>query len=178
VLRDKIAAWVEENQSAVIDAFIKFPGITFLGDRDAEIWTPLFVICSQLAPEMLPELQKLAVDIATAKTQESRRYSELENQEEKEQDNQYAQQLLQDVATVINGKKYLATSEILTALREIPTSPWRVYKGEGITMHSLSTMLSRFGVAPSNVQIGKGRANRKVVKGYWLRDVTAAIAKK
>ena len=175
VLREKIHQWIEENESALINSFTTFKGIEFLTDRDEEIWTPLFVLCQMIAPERIKELQQLAVDIATEKTQESRRYSELENQEEKAADDEYAQRLLRDVASIIDGKKYLPTSEILERLRAIPTAPWRVYKGEGITMHSLSTMLSRFGVAPSNVQIGRGRANRKVVKGYRALDVQVAL---
>lgn len=175
VLRERIHEWVEENESSIIDAFTKFGGIDFLTDRDEEIWSPLFVICSLIAPDRLEDLKCMAVDIATEKTQESRRYSELESNEAEMADNEYAIRLLQDVATVIDGKKYLATTEIIEKLRAIPTAPWRVYKGQGITMHSLSTMLSRFGVAPSTVQIGKGRSNRQVVRGYRAEVIAAAI---
>lgn len=175
VLRDRIAEWIEENHSALIDSFVKFQGIDFLTDRDEEIWTPLFVICQMIAPEKLAELQRLAVDIATEKTQDSRRYTELENQESKIADDEYATRLLRDVCEIVDGKKYLPTSEILEKLRAIPTAPWRVYKGEGITMHSLATMLSRFGVAPRSVQTGKGRKDRKVSKGYWGDELRAAL---
>lgn len=178
VLRDKIAMWIEENHSALIDSFTRFAGIDFLTDRDEEIWSPLFVLCQMIAPERLNDLKRLAVDMATEKTMESRRYSELENAEEKAADDEYASRLLLDVAALIDGKKSMPTADILSQLREIPTAPWRVYKGEGITMHSLSNMLSRFGVAPCNIQVGKGREKRKIVKGYRALDVKAGIERK
>lgn len=174
-IREEIAKIVEETRFSIIEKFTEFKGIKFLTDRDEEIWTPLFVVASVLCPERIKELSRAAVDMSTEKTMDSRRYVNLLGEEEKARDDEYAQRLLVDMVTVINGEKHVTTVDVIRKLWELETSPWRKFKGEGLTLHNLADMLSRFGVRPCNIQIGTGRKNRKIVKGYKLADVKKAI---
>jgi hypothetical protein len=177
VIRELAAQAIEDNRSAILDAFTKFQGIKFLTDRDEEIWTPLFVMCQTLAPHRMKELQILSVDMSTEKTADARQYHNLlgKGAEKVAQDDEYAKQLLTDLAQVINGARQLPTMDCIEALRALPTSPWRKYRGEGLTFQNAADMLSRFGVHPVNLSVGHGRKNRKVVRGYKLADVKAAI---
>jgi len=163
---------------AVADAYADFKGIEFLTDRDEEIWTPLFLLCKHFAPGRMVELSRIATDMSAEKTQESTRYVTLlgKGEEEKEQDDYHAKLLLRDLATVINGAKALATADAIAALRAIPTAPWRKYRGEGLTVHNIADMLSRFGVRPVSIRTPGGRKGR-VVRGYKLEQVTKAMDK-
>jgi 5S rRNA maturation endonuclease (ribonuclease M5) len=56
------AADIEHAYQDVLDADLQF-----LNDRDADLWTPLFVMCSTTMPERLPELEKCARLLSAAK---------------------------------------------------------------------------------------------------------------
>src|SRR4029078_981440 len=73
-LRKEIQATVKDRLDDIATAFHDHPGLPFLFDRDEEIWTALFCVCEVLAPELVTELQSVAVDLATEKTAEARKY--------------------------------------------------------------------------------------------------------
>lgn len=179
-LRDEITAVLEEKRFDILEFFTNFPGIKFLTDRDAEIWTPLFCVASMLCPERMEELSRVAVDMATEKTAEAEKYIQLLSTEEEAATSEYDVRLLRDMCTIINGNKHVPTVEALQMLKELPTAPWRKFHGAGLTASQLSDILNRFGVRPQNVRSGKkgnGDKYAKVVKGYKLEDVKKALAK-
>jgi hypothetical protein len=163
----------------IMEAFMSHKGISFLTDRDEELWTPLFVIASIVCPERMEELSRHAVDISTEKTQESRRYVNLQGEEKKAEDDEYARRLLVDVAAALHGHRSLSSKVIVDTLRALPTSPWRKFRGEGLTMRNLADMLSRFGVKPVVIRVGKGKHgdNSNVTRGYNARDIERATKK-
>lgn len=165
------------QMTAAIDtAFQDFKGITFLTDRDEEIWSSLFVIAQTFCPERTKELQKTATDMSVEKTQESRRYVNLLGEESKAMDDEYAVKLLKDLAIVIGKKKGVTSQEAVAALKEIDTAPWRKYRGNGLDVLSMADMLSRFNVSPKAIRVGKGdHGNKNVFKGYSAVDVARAI---
>jgi Protein of unknown function (DUF3631) len=150
--------------------------LKFLGDRDEEIWTPLFVLCKILCPSRYDELTKAAVDMSTEKTVEARSYAQSYAAENAAEYDEYSIRLLNDMLSVIGKEKSIKTSKALDALKALPTSPWRKFKGEGITMHSLSAMLSTFGVTPKTIRFGSGRS-APCAKGYEKDAITKAIKK-
>lgn len=160
-----IRADVDACKQRLLETFTSHEGLQFLTDRDEEIWLPLFAICKVIAPHRLSELMRTAVDMATEKTIEKRRYIDVAGEEKKIEDDEYSRRLLLDVQRVIGKSKSVSTVELLNRLFELPTAPWRKFRG-GLTVHMLSDMLSRYGVRPVNISIGSGRENRKVVKGY------------
>lgn len=171
---DQIKNQTDSIRSRVKEAFLSFNGVEFLTDRDEEIWTPLFILCSVLCPERIAELSRIAVDMATEKTQEKREYVNLQGQEKKAEDDEYAKKLLADLHAVINGEKWIRTSDALDKLKALPTSPWRKFRGDGLTAMDMGFMLSRFGVSPQNIRPPK---SRQVFKGYKREQVADALKK-
>lgn len=178
-LRDEIQIVIDEKSSEIVSAFYDFKGIEFLTDRDEEIWTPIIVLASVICPERMPELSRIAVDMATEKTQEKRRYTQLlrDETEDKAQDDEYALRLLSDLNGVFqNGSERVSSQDAVAALRSLPTAPWRKFRGDGITMHNIADMLSRFGLRPCPIRVGQGKTS-KVAKGYKKEQVAKVYAK-
>lgn len=149
----------------------------FLGDRDKEIWKPLFVIATLVCPERLRELKRIAVDMATEKTQDRRDYKKLQDAEAAAQEDDFAVRLIRDLSTVFNGTHpNLSSEEAVVRLRDLEVGPWRKYRGEGLDVIMLAQMLSRFGLAPCNVRIGRGRnPENRILKGYKKADVIRGL---
>lgn len=176
----RIKAEVEDNRKALLDAFDGFAGLPFLTDRDEELWTPLFVLAQTFGPARVTALQRIAVDLSTEKTAEARAYSALKHEgaEEVAQDDEYAQRLLRDLLTVMNGAKYITTADALFQLQELTTGPWRKYQGTGLTPISMAALLSRFpSVSPKPVRMGKQFTGKgqPVKRGYARHDIERAL---
>jgi uncharacterized protein DUF3631 len=169
-LRERMASLVEDNRAAIVDRYTRHAGLTFLADRDEEIWLPLFAICEVLAPERVKELQRVAADMSTDKTAESARYVNLLGAEKAAEDEEYAIRLLRDLLTVINGAKSVFTADALKKLHELPTGPWRKFRGAGLSDRDMPALLSRFKLEPTLLRIGK-----KVARGYKKADVERAL---
>jgi hypothetical protein len=175
-LRVECAELVKDVINDVQQRYLDFKGIDFLTARDEEIWSPLFVMASVVCPSRMTELQRIAVDMATEKTQSKRRYVDMAKSENAAQDDEFAVRLLQDLAVVMGGKN-LSSIDAVTALRGIVTAPWRKFKGDGITANNIADILASFGVRPQPIRTAGGRKNSKVFKGYKYAEVKAAAAK-
>jgi len=177
VLRERITSLLTDvTIGALSEAFQNHKGLTFLTDRDEELWTSLFVIASVFCPDRMDELSRYAVDIATEKTQESYRYVNLLGEEKKAEDDEYAIRLLADVHALLHGHAALETRVLLDKLKALPTSPWRKFRGDGLTVRNMADMLSRFGVAPVLIRFGPRQQNN-VKRGYKASEVAEAIKK-
>ena len=178
-LRERAAAHVKDNTAAIAQAFIDSKGLPFLMDRDEEIWTSLFCMAAIFCPERIEELKRSAVDMATEKTQEARRYVTLENKQQEEKASmelEYGKRLLLDLYSVFTKHQHvMSTVGAIEALRAIPVAPWRKFRGDGIDAHDMSNLLSPFGVRPVRIAIGSGRGNQKFYRGYKLADVKKAV---
>lgn len=179
ILREACASAVTSKLSAITEAFQNHQGLPFLQDRDEEIWTALFCLCAVFAPDRVGELERTAVDMSTEKTAPGRRYIKLAKEEARTADDEHAKRLLLDLYSlfVTGGFKAISTVDALEQLKEIPTGPWRRFKGEGLTMHAMSQMLSRFGVRPVVLQLGKGKTARITKRGYKAVHVSEATGK-
>lgn len=171
---------IEENKKALLDAFDSFTGLSFLtSDRDEELWTPLFVLCAQFAPQRVTELQRIAVDVATEKTAEALSYSELNQAgaEDQAQNEEYGLVLLRHMAEIMGSEKQITTADALTRLYEMPTAPWRKFKGTGLTPTMMADMLAQFGLTPKPVRFGKQFKGKgqPVKRGYTRDDVQRAL---
>lgn len=173
-LRAEVSEVVKARTADIEQMYTSFTGIEFLTDRDEEIWTPLFVMASLFCPERLAELSRIAVDMATEKTAPKTRYTQLQKDgaELEAQQEEYEVRLLRDLLTVMDGKN-LSSVDAVARLRELATSPWRKFRGDGITAHNISDMLARFqGVRPVPIRSGKS-----VFKGYKIDAVRLAVKK-
>lgn len=176
ILRRSIYHATKKALDSISQKFLNHKGLSFLMDRDEEIWTPLFVLCEAFCPDRFQELQVAAVDIATEKTASARRYITLQKQESKAVDADYCKKLLIDLyGLMLTDGKVISTSAAVEALRAIPVSPWRKFRGEGLKGSDIAKMLSRFGVRPVRIAVGSGRGNQTFKRGYRKADLEAAM---
>jgi hypothetical protein len=181
-LREKINATVSSKAEEITVALRTFEGLSFLTDRDEELWSPLFVLCRLICPDRIDELTRAAADISAAKTAKAKRYSELGEEEDKVQEEEYAVRLLRDMVHVIGDQKQITTQEAIAKLRQIPTSPWRRFRGDGLKdgiegAMVVAGLLSRFGVKPSTIRIAaKDVGTGSTAKGYKRHALLNALA--
>ena len=181
VLREKLNAAVSSRAQEIAEAAGGFDGLPFLTDRDEEIWTPLFVLCHLLCPDRLPELSRAAADMSAAKTAKPRRHVELGEEEDEAQEQEYAERLLRDMVAITDERDQITTQEAIAKLREIPTSPWRRFRGDGLKDGIeggmlLSRMLSQFGVKPTTIRIApKNLGAGSTAKGYKREALLEAL---
>lgn len=171
-LRERIAESVKSLSVQIVQTFSAHSGLEFLTDRDEEIWTVLFCLAEHFCPERLKELEMSAVDIATEKTAERRRYTELKHYEEEATDIEYGERLLNDLYAILtNGTAQITSADAVDALRAIPAAPWRVFRGDGIDQRQMAHLLKRFrGLRPVSLKI-----RGKVLRGYKREQVAKAI---
>lgn len=179
-LATEIANAVLEHMDDIQDSYLNYhdlyPSMTFLRDRDREIWKPLFTLCQVFGPERLPELERSAIDIATLKTRPVRIFQNLKDEEEKARKLEYAEHLLRDALTVVGTRDRITTADLVMGLRDIGTSPWRSYEGTGITDISLAAMLKLFGVEPKTIRVKPKSEPNSTAKGYYRADLVAGTA--
>ena len=172
-LRDRMHKTLTDVKNLVLDSYARHDGLSFLSDRDEELWLPLFAVCQVLAPDAAEDLKRIAVDMATEKTAVARRHVDLRESEEAAVDDEYSVRLLRDLHSLIvsSRKSYILSGDVLDALKGIPIAPWRKFRGDGLTIIDMANLLSRFGVAPRNIKVSKGIVRR----GYRKQDVDKAI---
>ena len=178
-LHEAVFARLDEIRSAYRNGHGLHRRLGFLRDRDREIWKPLFSLCQALAPSRMPQLERSAADIAALKTVPTRPFESLAQEEKEAEETEYAERLLADAISVMGESEKMATSELARRLRGLPTSPWRTYRGGGITPDAsgamtMASLLRRFGVEPKTIRVRpKGEPN-STAKGYVLADLVAA----
>lgn len=173
-----IVSTVAKNHDAIVDAYNAHKGLSFLEDRDEEIWLPLFAVCQALAPDRVEELKRVAVDMATEKTAPRRRYIDLKDEAEAAADDKtFSERLLRDLASIFKpGERAVHTQEALTRLHDLTTGPWRKFRGVGLTAIDMSNLLGRFsGVVPVLIRLGGKKKGAKVARGYHRNVVDKAV---
>jgi hypothetical protein len=185
-LREKLTELLAIHGEKIAEAYTDLCRLDCLMDREEEIWSPLFAICRVLCPDRWNELTRVAVDISTAKTAEARKYTDLPQHEDAAQQVEYGERALLDVIHVIENRrrKSISTAEVIPALRELPTAPWRAFRGEGLKPNiegsmMLASLLEPFGVRPRTIRLRpKSQGpNGSTAKGYVLGDLREAAQK-
>lgn len=176
VIRDNIHALIEAKQGDIENSYSTMNTLSFLNDRDEELWTPLFALARVICPERLDELTKAAVDIATEKTGTKHSFSELDTEETKADDDEARILLLRDMLSLSDDdEKGIATSELLDKLKAIPTSPWRMFRGVGLTALDVARLLDSMHIRPKPMRVATGKKTEKAIKrGYIRTDLLAA----
>lgn len=181
-LHEAVSARLDEIRSAYRNGHGLHRRLGFLRDRDREIWKPLFSLCQALAPSRMPELERSAADIAALKTVPARPFEALAEEEMESEEMEYAEKLLADAIVAMDGNEKMATSGLARRLRELPTSPWRTYRGGGITPDAsgamtMASLLKRFGVEPRTIRVRPKSEPNSTAKGYVLADLVAAAGR-
>ena len=185
-LRDRLTELLTVRAEQIIDAYVDLGRFDFLSDREEEIWSPLFAICRVICPDRWDELVRAAVDISTAKTAEARKHTDLPEYEDAAQQIEYGERALRDLIHIIEKRrrKSISTTDAILALRELPTGPWRAFRGEGLKpgiegSMMLASLLEPFSVRPRTIRIrpkSQG-ASGSTAKGYVLSELMEAARK-
>jgi hypothetical protein len=145
------AADIERAYQEVLAADLKF-----LNDRDADLWTPLFTLCSVVGPERRGELEKCALVMSAAKAND-------------DIDDSYSLVLLRDIREVWpDGEEKFETSLLLERLKGLEESPWKEHE---LTPRKLARLLRPFEVESRTIRLDDGRTP----KGYVLVQLEAAF---
>jgi hypothetical protein len=177
-LHEAVSARLDEIKTVYLHGHELHSRLRFLRDRDREIWKPLFSLCQVLTPSRIPDLERSAADIAALKTVPARPFESLAQEENESEEMEYAEKLLADAIVAMGGNEKMATAELARRLRDLPTSPWRTYRGRGITpdisgAETMASLLKRFGVEPKTIRVRPKGEPKSTVKGYTLRDLVA-----
>jgi len=156
-VRELLTEWAKMYQESVRQIYENMDDLKFLSDRDADLWMPLFAVCTVAAPEQLGELQRCAVVLSRAKAA-----GDLEDSP--------PLKLLADVRRVWpRGAAHITTAELLTALKAIGESPWAEPE---LTARRIAVMLRPFGAEPRQI-----RAGTVTLKGYVRASLQDAFSR-
>jgi hypothetical protein len=161
-MHDGAARFIQSRRADIEQAYqqVLETDLTYLSDRDADLWTPLFAIYSVIDAERLPALKTSALTLSAVKASD-------------DVDDSYALTLLRDIQTVWpkDEKKCPAdkceTSVLLEKPKALEESPWLEHQ---LTARKLARMLKPFEVEPRTLRFDYGTA-----KGYEYGSLKAAF---
>lgn len=156
-LRERANRFVALRSEEVCAAY-EATELSFISDRDAEAWGPLFAILSVVAVERLPELRECAEHLTHAKNDNA-------------EDDSRTLRLLADVRDVWPVEEpHIFSAELVRRLRGIEDGPWA--NDEKFDQRKLSRMLRPFGLAAGTVRIGP-----ETKKGYTREAAGVVFAR-
>jgi hypothetical protein len=177
---------IAENLEAIQTAYLE-TDTPFLTDRDAELWRPLFAICSVLCRNDIRELSRIAVDLATEKTAEIRRYgfTNQASQDEAERiirREEYARRAVADLLSITEKRESISSNEAVTLLRDIDIAPWRKYEGVGLEGRMLADLVAVLELRTKAIRdsskpyraSGKGQ---NMFRGFTRKDIVSCAKK-
>lgn len=159
-VRETIARSALDNEGIFRQAYERLMAddLGFLGDRDADLWIPIFAVCSVVAPERMAELRRCAEQLCSAKA-------------DADADDSLPLRLLTDIRAVWpQGQERCATQTLIDDLKTIEESPWR---DNELSSRKLARMLRPFGVEPRVMRVNDSIRSR----GYEHRELASAIAR-
>lgn len=157
-IQDEAVRAVKLLSDEIAEAYSKLPELSFLTDRDEEIFSPLFAVCAILAPDRVKDLQQCAKELCDAKASEA-------------VEDSTALRLLHDVRdSWPAGETNCLTKTLLSKLKEIEDGSWQ---GDyELPPRRLAKMLRPFGIERRQVKTKFGEG-----KGYVMEEVELAISR-
>lgn len=145
-LYDSLKQFAQTHRDEIDQAYQSHADLEYLNDRDAELWIPLFTMCSLISPERTEELRTCARELSGTKIED-------------DADDSYSLTLLRDLRAVWpeSTDKY-ETSLLIDKLKALEESPWSEHQ---LTPRKLARMLKPFDVGPKTIRIGE-----RLAKGY------------
>jgi len=153
-LRVRLASWARVVERAAGNPWPEMPeGVE---DRDADVWEAL-LSCADVAGGDWPTRARTAAVYLIKSAKETPPSIGL--------------RVLTDLRVVFGNEDKLSTDRILSALCDLPESPWLEHlAGKPITSGWLSKRLTPYGVKSTTIRVGKGE-NSKSVRGYRCEDL-------
>lgn len=159
-IRYAIANFTHGIADSVVPAYVKLNecDLRFLGDRDADLWIPLFALCSIVAPDRMAELKKSAVALSTVKADD-------------DVDDSLPLKLLADIKTVWpKGQSRWETAALLDSLKTLNESPWLEYE---LSPRKLARLLRPFEVEARTIRTTEG----VILRGYERASLDSAFSR-
>lgn len=154
-LRQRIEPAISNAANRIRGAYEALPPLTFLRDRQEEIWQPLFATLSVLDSSRMDELRRCAIALTKAKTAD-------------DEDSQTNLKLLLDIRSVWpEGIAHVSSATLLESLRGLDESPWQEFD---LNARRLAHRLRPFGVQTRQIWIGSVN-----VRGYLLSEFQPAF---
>jgi len=156
---EEITKWAAANDERVQIAYESIEDLHFLSDRDGEIWSSLFAVCSVAAPERIKALMEDAKTLCKTK-------------QANDEDDSLPLRLLADLISV--WKEYeinLTTAAILDRLQQVEESPWK--SDIELTPRKLARMLRPFGMERRQV---REKGSESTTKGYLRSELEQAVS--
>ena len=154
-IRSAIEKQTQASTNEVAAVYADLPALVFLGDRDEELFAPLFAVCSVFAPARLAELERCAKTLCGTKADDA-------------ENNSLAVRLLADLCRLWpDGDENWLTAGMLATLKNEEDSPWGAESE--MNPRRLARMLRAFGLRSRQVRTSTGAG-----KGYTRAEFEAA----
>ena len=157
-IHDRMARFAQSHVADIERAYqqVLDTDLEYLTDRDADLWTPLFTVCSVLIPERKADLKECAIVLSGAKAGD-------------DADDSWALTLLRDIKAVWpDGEDRFETAKLLERLKALEESPWQEHQ---LTPRKLARTLRPFEVEPRKLRIDEYRT----AQGYLYEHLKAAF---
>lgn len=151
----------------------------WLHGRERELWTPLVSVAAWLGlhADTMWILQGASVDFGLLKQQPAKVWHSAQDETDAE-DRDAAERVMADAVTCIHtGETFIPSANLVDRLRDIPTAPWRGWRGNGLNEITLAALLVRYGLEPKTARVGRGRKDSKTLRGYAVPELLKAGAK-
>jgi hypothetical protein len=167
-IQDAAAEFARAHQDSIGQTYhhLADADLGFLGDRDADLWSPLFAICAVGAPDRVEELKKCALALSGTKAST-------------DVDDSLPIKLLDDIRRVWPKQKdeppapLCFTATLIEKLKVLEDAPWAEF-APPLTGHKLSRMLKPFGAESKTIRMGEGEG-AKVARGYEFASLEVAF---
>ena len=149
VLRDRLGSWITRITLMLAEARPEMPA--GVEDRNADVWEPLLAI-ADAAGQSWPSVARAAAVALVAQMREA--------------NPSLGVKLLDDIRTVFGDRAAMKTEDLISALCDLPESPWANMKGQAIDARGLAGHLKQYGVKPKPIRFPYGLA-----RGYSREDL-------
>jgi hypothetical protein len=148
-LRKRIAAWAKTVSEELNGVWPDLPkGVE---NRDADVWEPLLAVADAAGEEWAERARVAAVTFVTLS---------------KEATPSMGIRLLEDLRKVFGDREAMPTQAILTALVDLPESPWADIRGKPLNDRGLAQRLRKYEIKPKVIRIGE-----TTHRGYDRQDL-------
>jgi Bifunctional DNA primase/polymerase, N-terminal/Protein of unknown function (DUF3631)/Primase C terminal 1 (PriCT-1) len=157
-IHNALASFAREYREAVTQAYVHLidNDLDFLSDRDADLWLPLFALCTVAAPNRVYELRESAKVLSKAKASD-------------DADDLLVIKLLTDIRDLWpEGCAKWDSATLVEKLKALEDSPW---KERELTQRDLATLLRPYNVEPKQIRMGL-----LTLKGYEYGTLKTAFS--
>jgi len=163
-LHQKISQCVNTSKAAITAAYESLPDLTFLDERAADNWSPLFAVLGVVDPRRVDELKGCGEMLSSARADSV--------------DDSLPLRLLADLFVVAKSRneKIIRTDELLDGAREEPENPWT--REVELTARKAAKWLREFGIRPVRTKSYRGYERQAIldVANKYLRHQPSAAS--